>query len=84
MQTRVLTAHVPLPLAEQVDELAERLDRSRSWIVRQALTAWLEVEERKRQLTLRGLADVKAGKVVDHEVVQAWADSLPDGDTAGR
>lgn len=27
--TRVMTAHVPLPLAEQVDQLAAKLDRSR-------------------------------------------------------
>lgn len=39
--TRVLTAHVPLPLAEKVDELAARLDRSRGWIIKQALAAWV-------------------------------------------
>nr|WP_274389669.1 ribbon-helix-helix domain-containing protein [Paraburkholderia tagetis] len=43
--TRVLTAHVPLPLAERVDRLAERLDRSRGWIIRQALAAWIDEEE---------------------------------------
>lgn len=43
--TRVLTAHVPLSLAQSVDELAERLDRSRGWIVRQALMAWIEQAE---------------------------------------
>ncbi len=43
--TRVLTAHVPLELAEKVDQLAGRLDRSRGWIVRQALIAWIEQEE---------------------------------------
>ena len=34
METKVLTAHVPLPLAEKVDEMATRLERSRGWIVR--------------------------------------------------
>ncbi|MFC5428011.1 ribbon-helix-helix domain-containing protein [Paraburkholderia denitrificans] len=43
--TRVLTAHVPLPLAEKVDRLAARLDRSRGWIIRQALAAWIDEEE---------------------------------------
>ena len=37
METRVLTAHVPIELANKVDELAERLERSRGWIVKQAL-----------------------------------------------
>ncbi|MCD2453361.1 ribbon-helix-helix domain-containing protein [Methylicorpusculum oleiharenae] len=32
-ETKVLTAHVPLPLAEKVDRMAEHLERSRGWIV---------------------------------------------------
>jgi predicted transcriptional regulator len=39
VETKVLTAHVPLPLAEKVDQMAVRLERSRGWIVRQALSA---------------------------------------------
>jgi hypothetical protein len=41
MDTTVLTAHVPLPLSEKVDQIAARLDRSREWVVEQALTAWI-------------------------------------------
>lgn len=76
METKVVTAHVPLPLAEKVDELAVRLERSRGWIVRQALAAWVDQEEERRRLTLEALADVDAGHVIDHQSVQAWADSL--------
>ncbi len=76
MNTKVITAHVPLPLADKVDELAERLERSRGWIVKQALSAWVEQEEERRQLTLEALADVDAGRVIDHQAVQAWARSL--------
>jgi predicted transcriptional regulator len=80
METKVLTAHVPLPLAQKVDQLAERIDRSRGWIVKQALAAWIAQEEERHQLTLEALADVDAGNVVDHHAVQAWAASL-DTDT---
>jgi predicted transcriptional regulator len=76
MTTKVLTAHVPLPLAEKVDQLAARLERSRGWIIKQALSAWVEQEEARRQLTLEALADVDAGRVIDHQAVQSWADSL--------
>lgn len=76
METKVLTAHVPLPLAEKVDEMAARLDRPRGWIVKQALSAWIEQEEERRRLTLEALADVDAGRVIDHQAVAAWADSL--------
>ncbi len=76
METKVLTAHVPLPVAQKVDQLASRLERSRGWIVKQALTAWIDQEEERRRLTLEALADVDDGNLVEHQSVQAWADSL--------
>ena len=76
MQTKTLTAHVPLPLAEKVDQAAARLERSRGWIIKQALAAWLDQEEERHRLTLEALADVDAGRLVDHQAVQAWAESL--------
>ena len=77
--TRVLTAHVPTDLAEKVDELAARLERSRGWVVKQALAAWIDLEEERHRLTLEALADVDAGRLVDHRSIQAWAESLPGG-----
>ena len=74
--TKVLTAHVPLPLAEKVDQMAARLERSRGWIMKQALSAWIDQEEERSRLTREALADVDAGRVIDHQAVQAWADSL--------
>jgi predicted transcriptional regulator len=76
MDTKVLTAHVPRLLADKVDELAARLERSRGWVVKQALAAWVEQEEERRRLTLEALADVDAGHLIDHQAIQAWADSL--------
>jgi len=76
METKVVTAHVPLPLADKIDDLAQRLERSKAWIVKQALTAWVELEEERRRLTLEALADVDTGNVIDHQAIQAWADSL--------
>ena len=73
--SKVLTAHVPLPLAEKVDQLAARLERSRGWIIKQALAAWVVQEEERSCLTREALADVDAGRVIDHQSVQAWADT---------
>ena len=75
-ETKVLTAHVPLQLAEKIDQFAARLDRSRGWIVKQALTAWVDQEEEHSRLTREGLADVDAGRVIDNQAVLAWAESL--------
>ena len=74
--TRVLTAHVPILLAEKVDQMAARLERSRGWIMKQALSAWVEQEEERYRLTLEALADVDSGLVIDQQALQTWADSL--------
>lgn len=76
MGTKVLTAHIPLPLADKVDQIAARLERSRGWIVKQALSAWICQEEERRRLTLEALTDVDSGQLIDHQAVQDWAGSL--------
>lgn len=76
METKVITAHLPRTLAEKVDALANRLERPRGWIVKQALSAWVDMEEERQRMTLEALADVDAGRIIDHQAVRAWADSL--------
>ena len=51
METKVVTAHVPLPLADKIDSLAQRLERSKAWIIKQALAAWVDQEEERYRLT---------------------------------
>ena len=75
-KTRSVTVQVPVHLAEKVDLMTENLGRSRDWIVKQALSAWIDQEEERSLLTHEALADVDAGRVIDHQAVQAWADSL--------
>lgn len=65
--TRVLAAHVPLELAAKVDAAAAQHDRSRAWIIKQALTAWLEPEERFGQIPPESLTDIETGRAVAHE-----------------
>lgn len=76
VETRVLTAHVPVSLAEKLDQLADRLERSRGWIMKQALSSWIAQEEERDRLTLEALADVDAGRAIDHQAIQAWVNSL--------
>ncbi len=74
--TKVITAHVPVALAQKVDLWSQRLERPWGWIMKQALAAWVEQEEQKNRLTLEALQDVEEGRVVNHEDVLAWAESL--------
>lgn len=76
IETRAITVHVPVQLAERADQLAARVGRSKDWIVRQALVAWIDQEEERGHLTRAALADVDAGRVIDHQTVLAWTDSL--------
>ena len=74
--TKVLTAHVPLDLAEKVEAMASRLDRSRGWVMKQALAAWVDQEEERHRMTLEALEDVDAGRLIEHRAIRDWADSL--------
>lgn len=74
--TKVLTAHVPVELSERVDYLAERLDRSRGWVVKQALAAWVTQEEEKTRMTEAAMADVDQNALIAHADMLTWAESL--------
>ena len=54
----------------------DRLERTRGWIMKQALSSWIEQQEERNRLTQEALADVDAHRVIDHQAVLAWADSL--------
>jgi predicted transcriptional regulator len=76
MDTRVVTAHLPTDLAEKLDDLAERLDRPKGWIVKEAVASYVALEDKRRELTLEALADVDAKRTVDHAEIEAWAEGL--------
>lgn len=75
-KTRIVAAEIPSDMADRIEQLAEQLGRSPSWVVEDALACWLDREEEHYQMTLEALADVDAGRVVDHEEVRAWTNSL--------
>ena len=77
MDKRVLTAHVPIDLAQRLDSFAERRDRSRGWVVKQALTSYIDWEEEKDRLTLESLEEAERLGTIPHEEIAAWAESLP-------
>jgi predicted transcriptional regulator len=76
MDTMVIKAHLPAPLANEVEDLANRLERSKGWIVKQALILWVAQEEHRHDLTVEALVEVKNEQFVEHQAVQDWVDSL--------
>ena len=71
---RVVTAKLPDDLVSRMDEVAERIDRSKSWIMRQAVSEWLAEEQRRYELTLEALRDVDEGRTIPHEEVLAMVE----------
>ena len=69
MRNRVVTAHIPDELARRLDGLAERLERPRGWVVKEAIEGYLALAEERHRQTLAALAEVDAGTTVDHAEV---------------
>jgi len=67
---RVVTANLPDDLVSRMEEVADRIDRSKSWIVREAVAEWLAEEQRRHELTLEALTSVDEGRTFTQEEVE--------------
>lgn len=73
-----LAADVEQPL----ESLAKKLDRSKSYLINQAIKEFLakqSLEESRWQETLQALESIKAGKSLDETDVNAWLNSWGTG-----
>ncbi len=72
------SVRMPDELLEQLEQTAEKLRRSKGWIINDAVKEYLSREERKAQIleeTREALADIKAGRVAGGEEVMDWLES---------
>lgn len=70
-EPRKVTINLPADLVARLEAVATRIDRSKSWIIRQAVAEWLAEEQRRHELTLEALKDVEEGRTLPHEEVVA-------------
>lgn len=68
---RVVTAKLPADLVARLDDVARSIERTKSWIIREALRDWLAEEERRHELTMESMRDFDEGRVVSHEDILA-------------
>ncbi|EAA1021868.1 ribbon-helix-helix protein, CopG family [Salmonella enterica] len=73
-----MSAQIPVELALAVENLAVELDRSKSWVIKEALLFMLAERERRHQSIQAGLADVDAGRVVSHSDMVDFANRLKE------
>ena len=71
----VTTVRLGQDIDETLDALAHKLQRSRSWLINQALREFIEREELEQvrwQETLDAIEAVANGQVVSGDAVHAW------------
>jgi predicted transcriptional regulator len=77
MATEAFTVRTESNLVHQLDQLADSLDRSRNYVVNQALKEYLAHHAWQIEKTTQGIAAADRGELVDHdEVVKAMEDLI--------
>ena len=74
----ITSVRIKEELNESLKELAEKKQRSKSWIINEAVAEYIlkdNAESQKWIETLEGLEDIKNGRIVDGEEVLAWIES---------
>jgi predicted transcriptional regulator len=64
---------------EQLDELAREMDRSRSYLIEQAVREFVEREYASLSAVEEGECEIEAGKGIPHEQVSSYIDDLVRG-----
>ena len=65
-------------LGPKLDDIAQSLRRSKSWIINDALRLYIEREQRKQRMlqeTLEAIADLEANRLFSGEQVIKWLET---------
>ena len=74
----VTTVRLQAEVEQHLEEIASRLQRSKGWVINQALTEYIEKEQREQERwrqTLEAMESAAHGRVVDAEDVHRWLNS---------
>ncbi len=69
----IFTVRVAPEKQQQLDAIAHTLDRSRNWVVGEAINQYLEVQAWQIEQIQLGLEEEERGDVVPHDIVLAEA-----------
>ncbi|MEQ1949236.1 MAG: CopG family transcriptional regulator [Bryobacteraceae bacterium] len=62
MKKSTMTVRIPSRTKQALDEIAEVLDRDRTYVVNEALTAYVDIHDWQCQHIRQGLRDADAGR----------------------
>lgn len=74
-KTSPVSVRLDSTLNEQVSEIAEALDRPRSWVIEQAIKDFVALQQWQVAAIEEGIAAADAGRMVGHEAVAEWVRS---------
>jgi predicted transcriptional regulator len=63
----VTTVRFDPEVREQLDKMAEQMDRPRAWIIKEAVAQYLERETWYLAEVQKGIDDAEAGRAISHE-----------------
>ncbi len=72
------SVRMPDQLMDKLETIAEKLDRSKGWIIKDAVSQYVERIDRKEKMlteTRQALSEIESGNVVDGDEVMAWIES---------
>lgn len=84
MATEAFTVRAESNLVTQLDHLADTLDRSRNYIVNQALKEYLEHHAWQIEKIGQGITAADRGELVDHDVVMNELEELIESKVQGK
>lgn len=72
------SVRMPDQLMDKLETIAEKLDRTKGWIIKDAVNQYIERIDRKEKMlteTRQALSEIESGNVVDGDEVMAWIES---------
>ena len=73
MEKQTISFRLESDNVSALDELAGSLDRDRTYVLAEAVQAYLDTQRWHLEQIRAGMADADAGKVVDHRKVKTMA-----------
>ncbi|PIP80091.1 MAG: transcriptional regulator [Gammaproteobacteria bacterium CG22_combo_CG10-13_8_21_14_all_40_8] len=77
------SVRMPEQLMNKLEAIAEKLDRSKGWIIKDAISQYVErIDQREKMLadTRQALVDLEDGNVLNGEEVMSWIESWGKAD----
>lgn len=77
-----ITLRLPVDILREIEQVAEALDRTRSWVMVRALKRYIAAEGRDVLAAIEGRRQIEAGQSYDMDDVLKEIEAIADGRAA--